>query len=404
MTANPRPHVLVYRRTSKPPWDMDDPDLQAKLAQRELVKQFFDRFGSGAVPGIYARYNTPQELQERLLNDLKAYARNPPSPAPTEFDIPPYSAIAKALLEGSVVPFIGPGACASGRPPGAVWDPSKAAFLPSGIELSHLLAEAGHFPEEDAGTGLSAAASCYAALMERESLREQLRQILSNFLPKIAIPPLYRCLAAIPQPLLIITTNFDTELEQAFRAAGRPYDLVVYPAERKDLANAVLWWPHGSDEPVKPAPAPNALNIDIKTTSVIFKMYGSFSGRDDWDGYVITEDDYVELCSRLPHLHGETAIPSLFTSHLRECHLLFLGCDLRDWPLRVVTGSLSQFFKNARSQQGEQLKSWAIAAELSSLERQLWPHLGVVPYHVDLDRFVQELGQRVEALYQRRPS
>jgi SIR2-like domain len=47
-----------------------------------------------------------------------------------------------------------------------------------------------------------------------------------------------------PDKMMIVTTNYDTLLEQAFLEAQKPYELVVYPADNEEYANGVLWWPH----------------------------------------------------------------------------------------------------------------------------------------------------------------
>lgn len=399
VAANPPPHILVYRRKSKYEVDADDPKAAEKLAQRGRVNEFFTRFRNpdGSVKGGYSSYDTPDDFGKRLLNDLKVFVQQrlpgafkepgPPAAAP-----PPYSAIYKALRQGTAVPFIGPGASSSGRPPNAVWDPKAPAFLPSGIELSRLLADETSFPDPDERDDLAEVSSYYAAFQTRSGLHERLRQILGGpRAPGAPLAPLYRFLADIATPLLIITTNIDTEIEQAFRAVGRPYDLVVYPADRKDLANALLWWPHGAAEPR--TPEPNELDIDLTTTAVIFKMYGSFAEREDWDGFVMTEEDYVRFFSRLC---SNSAIPKLFAAHFRERSLLFLGYSLREWAMRVVTGSLSRFFARRTADEGEDIASWAIADDLTELEVRLWRKWGVSPYRVGIDAFVEKLRGRMQ--------
>jgi len=134
--------------------------------------------------------------------------------------------------------------------------------------------------------------------MKRETLARRAPRRLGTRALAAAPPPLHRLLADVPVPLLIVTTNLDAQLERAFAAAGRPYDLVVYPADRRDLGNAVLWWPHGATEPT--TPATNELDIDLATTTVLFKMHGAFlPDTDAWDGCVVTEEDYVEFLSRV---------------------------------------------------------------------------------------------------------
>jgi hypothetical protein len=35
--------------------------------------------------------------------------------------------------------------------------------------------------------------------------------------------------------MIIVSTNYDTLIEQAFQEAGKPYDLVVYPTDKPEL-------------------------------------------------------------------------------------------------------------------------------------------------------------------------
>lgn len=187
-----------------------------------------------------------------------------------------------------------------------------------------------------------------------------------------------------------MVTNYDTLLEHAFRAAGKPYDLIVYPADRKDVANAVLWWPQGAAEPlVRP---PNELDIDLDATTVIYKMHGTVMREtEEWDNFVITEEDYVEFLSRMTR---GLAVPSLFYPHFRERSFLFLGYSLRDWNLRVVLRNLAKYFARHTGDEDEGLPSWAIQRNPSALERRLWITRNVTIFDVGLEQFIIRLSER----------
>jgi hypothetical protein len=224
----------------------------------------------------------------------------------------------------------------------------------------------------------------------RRALRERLRDVLnrSEYRPG----QLHELLASIPVPQVIVATNYDTLLEQAFIAAGKPYDLVIYPADRKDIANSILWWPHGKTEPF--AVKPNELDIDLSKTTVIYKMHGTIIGEtDEWDSFVITEEDYVEFLSRMT---SNTAVPSLFYPYCRERSFLFLGYSLRDWNLRVVLKNLSKLFASRRSDESddEELPSWSIQLHPSELEKRLWSSRKVNIFDSNLDDFVAKIQQK----------
>jgi hypothetical protein len=306
---------------------------------------------------------------------------------------PPYGIIWNRLKTGKVVPFLGAGASFVGREPDAAWNAAAPTFLPSGLELARLLADEAEFPSLDPHDrdDLAKVASYYADIAGRRTLRERLREVLNR---SYQSGPLHEFLAAVPAPLVIVVTNYDTLVEQAFRAAGKPYDLVVYPADRKDVANAVLWWPHGAPEPL--ATAPNELDIDLTKTTVIYKMHGTIApDSDEWDNFVITEEDYVEFLSRMT---TNAAVPSLFFPYFRERSFLFLGYSLRDWNLRVVLKNLGKNLAK-RAARGddddEQLPSWAIQRSPSELERRLWDKRHVAIFDLSLDEFIQKMSERL---------
>ena len=64
---------------------------------------------------------------------------------------PPYGVIWDRMRVGKVVPFLGAGASFVGRPSGITWEPDQPAFLPSGRELSNLLAAETMFPAGEPG-------------------------------------------------------------------------------------------------------------------------------------------------------------------------------------------------------------------------------------------------------------
>jgi hypothetical protein len=403
VSADPPPHILVYRRKGAPDFGnpLDRTNYDKRLEQFRRVEEFFERFRNtdGSLKGGFAEYDTPQAFRDRLRLDLRAFIDRQLAAQKTDSHSarfkapPPYGAIAKALGAGRVVPIIGAGASYSGRPADARWTPRSPRFLPSGVELSRFLADETGFPAQEERERLSEVASYYEAFQTRAALRERLRQVLGpEALADTAVPALYDFLAKVSRPLLIVTTHYDTQIERAFQNAEKPYDLVVYQADRKDLANAVLWWPHGAAKPETP-PA-NALSIDLATTTVIFKMHGSILPEtDEWDSFVITETDYVEFVSRIA---SKSAIPALFATHCRDRSLLFLGYNLRDWNFRTILQSLNRYFaKRVADYDQEEIPSWAIDENFSELEIKFWQKRGVCPHEVRIDEFIDKLRGRM---------
>lgn len=301
---------------------------------------------------------------------------------------PPYGIISNRIRQGKVIPFLGAGASFVGRPVGALWAPKEPTFLPSGLELAKLLAEESQFPSVDPRDcdDLAKVSSYYTDISGRPTLRDRLREVLNH---DYQSGPVHNLLASVKTPQVIITTNYDMLIEKAFLTVQQPYDLVIYPADRKDIANAVLWWPHGAQVPH--VCAPNELDIDLGKTTVIYKMHGSIvHAEPEWDNFVITEEDYVEFMSRMT---TNTAIPSLFYPYFRERSFLFLGYSLRDWNLRVVLKNLSKYLsKNG----DEALPSWAIQYKPSELDKQLWSRRNVSIFDQAIEEFVDKIQQRMK--------
>lgn len=307
---------------------------------------------------------------------------------------PPYGVIWNRIKSGKVVPFLGAGASLVGRQDGEIWDPENPRFLPSGSELSRFLAHESSFPSNDPYdvNDLAKVASYYAIISGRKPLRERLHEVLNH---PFQFGPLHAYLASITTPLLIVSTNYDTLIEQAFYAAHKPYDLIVHPSERKDIANAVWWWPHGALEPqVVP---PNELDIDLEKTTVIYKMHGTIQRESqDRDTFVITEEDYVDFLSRMTY---NSAVPSILYEHFRTRSFLFLGYSLRDWNLRVVLKNLDRYLMRTRKAEAEEeelLPSWSIQRQPSELECRLWEKRNVNIFNMPLDDFVSRMRQWTE--------
>jgi hypothetical protein len=301
--------------------------------------------------------------------------------------------ILRGLREARIVPFLGAGASLVGRRPEQAWDESTVAFLPNGAELAKHLAKLAVFPSEDESDrcDLSKVSSYFVDIVGRPDLRETLRRV---FHQRAQPGPLHRFLAEQPKPLVIVVTNYDTLMEQALDEAGTPYDLVVYPADRSDLAKSVLVRSHGASEP-QPVQLGDFL-LDLEERTVVLKMHGSVDTSDAWDNFVITEEDYIEFVSRLS---SSAAIPACFFQYFRERRFLFLGYSLRDWNLRVVLRNLTKLLParpagdpNAAPPAPEMARSWAVQYRPSPLDTRLWENRNVLIFDQDLDEFVRALS------------
>jgi len=290
---------------------------------------------------------------------------------------------------------LGAGVNFGARSPGATWNETTTDFLPSGAELSRYLASKVNFPSQDPHdlSDLAKVSSYYSEMLGRRRLRERLNQL---FCRQLNLCDIHAYLAEIAAraPLLIVTTNYDNLTEFAFNQAGRPFDRVIHPTDRKEVEASVLWWKYGATEPI--AVEPNRLFIDLKTTAVIYKMHGTADcALNKWDSYVITEDDYVDFLARMT---SQTAVPALFMRHFRARNFLFLGYGLNDWNLRVILKNLETALPGGDAPAGEVeeggVRSWAIQFRPSEFEVELWRARGVKVYDVDINQFVRRLREQ----------
>jgi SIR2-like domain len=306
----------------------------------------------------------------------------------TTTEQPPYAAIRGMLRHGAVIPFLGAGA-SHGALRADLEPTSPPQYLPSGSELARTLAESAEpvFPSKDAHDldDLAKVASWYVTTSNRQTLRMLVHDTLAG---EYTPTGLHDLLARSEKPLLIFTTNYDTLIEEAFIREKVPYDLVVYPADRPDVANALLYWKHGAKQPE--AVLASNLEVNLEERSVIYKMHGTLTSELRGDNFVITEEDYMVF---LAQLASQAAVPPSFHQLFEGRNFLFLGYGLRDWNLRVILHQLLRDRLRAGEPLGEGLLGWAIQVDPTPLECGLWRTRGVRIYDVPLDRFVEQLAE-----------
>lgn len=286
---------------------------------------------------------------------------------------PPYALIRDGLRDGKVIPFLGAGASLVRRPETS-WSSPDDRFLPRSDELASYLDRRSGYPSVDS-SDLARVAQYFDGVAGRGSLDDHLHKI---FAQRYEPGPLHRYLARFPG-LLVVTTNYDHLLENAFRDAGRPFHLVVYKAG----APSLLVWSGGAGEREPREVAANEL--DLEAGAVIFKMHGAPDpGDEERDSYVITEDDYVEFLARLAN---KTAIPACFAEPFRRRHFLFLGYGLKDWNLRVVLHQVWKEWPRRR------YASWAIQHKAEPLEQEFWSRRQLTIYEMTIDDFLARLTE-----------
>jgi hypothetical protein len=341
-----------------------------------------------------------------------------------------YFTIGEKLAAGRMIPFLGAGAnlCDRGK---EVWEQGRP-FLPSGAELATHLAERGRYPMAEQlvpPTGRERASqrgdlreprprprpdldllrvSQYVdAARGEDELYLYLREVFdSECLPTSLHRLLARAAKALGDAgrdqLLIVTTNYDDLIEQAFEDEGLEFDVIWYEAKQNAQARGrfVHRAPGGKPKVIARPNKYTGLPIKLERPAVL-KLHGCLDRESAGDdSYVITEDSYIDYLSG-----GDVGalIPIALSQRMTSNSLLFLGYSLSDWNLRVVMNRIWGARKLV-------VKSWAIQREptdpnLSKIEQALWDtRENVELVYCELSEYVKELEARLpEAARATRP-
>ncbi|HEX6702894.1 MAG TPA: SIR2 family protein [Gaiellaceae bacterium] len=288
------------------------------------------------------------------------------------------------------MPFLGSGANLCGRT--AAWK-KPGNTLPSGTELALYLARQSFYPGKDPDNLVRV--TQYQATMEGGgALYTLLRDV---FVRDYGSTDLHRFLARLPRTLerlfdkpryqLLITTNYDDALEQAYRDASQPFDLFKYIAWGENLGKFEFTPAGGKPELIK---HPDTWVTPIlEERPAILKIHGAIDReRSDGDSYVITEDHYIDFLLRTD---VQDLLPASILPALQRTHFLFLGYGLADWNLRVILQRIWQ-------QQNHDWSSWAVQHQTTPLELKFWTKRGVDIQVVDLLDYVHALDAALEQL------
>lgn len=376
---------LLELRPSR--WDDDVEVLVAQLKQAPAEDGGEDR-PSPPAPPAPASSPPPGPAADGSAEDSVA---DPPDPSH-------YDELANLLFEeGSlVVPFLGPGANSCDRT--EPWRDVDSSYLPDSEELAVYLANRLGIPPTPASLALISQQLSVAK--GPGDLYMALRRALP---PRHAPGSVHRFLAGLPGALhdlgaddryqLIVTTNYDNALEQAFDEAEEGYDLAVYIARGSNKGKFVHIPCDGEPQLVSDPNTYTGFPIDAfgrVERTVVMKVHGAIDRADGplpWrDNYVITEDDYIDYMS---DGEIEAIVPQQLLGKLRDySHFLFLGHEMHDWSLRV-------FLIRVFGDRGQPNTSWAVEREPSRLDERFWQKRGVDLVAVSLDQYVKELGEQL---------
>jgi DNA-binding SARP family transcriptional activator len=280
--------------------------------------------------------------------------------------------ILKALLAGRLVPVIG---------------------LDDASDLASHLVRAFDVPS-DKPLDLARVSQYVATMKGSGPLYDELH---SRFEAAVEPGPLHRFLARVPSLLrergaphqLIVTTNYDLAVEQAFEEAGEELDIVAYVAAG---ANRGRFWHRSPGESPRPIDVPNqyATELSLDRRTILLKLHGAVDPLPDreWESFVITEDDYIDYLGRS---ELTAVVPVSLVARLRRSHFLFLGYEMADWNLRLILNRIW-------GDRPVAYRSWAAQSSLSPLARAFWSKYDVTPLEVDAHACAQLLERRLEGM------
>lgn len=241
------------------------------------------------------------------------------------------------LHKGNVVLFCGAGI--STAPNG----------LPTGTQLAQELAQRAGL-DDVSGMTLPDVAQAYELEMGLQSLIAYVSSRIDD--PGYAPLRTHQLIAELPFKR-IITTNWDTLLEEALRQAGRPFAKVVRDS---DIAY--------SDE-----------------EKVLFvKLHGSI---DQKDTLVITGDDYYDVFARLPE--AANLVQTFFATRT----LLFLGFGLADEDFKRL------YHEVVRHLGEHKRRAYAVQLEPAPLTVRYWEQKNVQIIDADAAEFLEALNAQL---------
>ena len=274
-----------------------------------------------------------------------------------------YADVVTGMLDGAVVPLLGPGVAGAT----ATADHLSDQFATASAGLAEVAQRvAVTLGERRLYTALK-------SLVAAQSQPGEVHRLLAEF------PGLLRRLGLPSRHQLIVSANYDSALERAFEDANEPFDYAVYIASSGWFVH-VPWGERESEpvattilEPKKYVGFPIDDDGELART-VIVKIHGGTDGHEGgvtWrNNYVVTEDHYIDY---LPTHNIQDHLPIQILDKLTGSRCLFLGYVLRNWDARVF---LRRIWRGKPISES----SWAIEPDPDPIEKASWSVIG----HVEL--------------------
>lgn len=267
-----------------------------------------------------------------------------------------------AIESGKCLAFLGAGACTDFLDR----EDQKIEGLPTGENLAKLLAAQCKYTNgEISDLPKVAEYFLYKKSGQRDDLENAIRKIIQvGCSPR----PIHTAIAQLTNIRVVLTSNYDTILENELDKYGRLVKKHIY-----------------SPEDSKTGHFEGSIFFEDKEI-ILHKMHGCVTQPGSM---VITTSDYIRYLANLndidrgmPEYFRKTVIPQ-FT-------LLFLGYSLTDWNFQVIwDGVMSNF-----SQAHKFKKSYAFVRKIDPFQAAYWRDRNVILIEKDLSEFAKALADR----------
>ncbi len=315
-------------------------------------------------------------LQGNLLADdfMEVWRALTTAGATDELD---YWALADRLKRGEIVLFLGS-------------DIPRLLHIEAPIPETMISALAQRANYQNYSGSLSMLAEYYQMTdYGRLSLVQHLEAIIATTAPEIS---LYRLLAKIDLPLVLISVNYDMYLEQQLQQSGRKYALissVICATSEREIGSVVVQYSdRETSEFLRLEQELSSLKLIEEGYSLIYKIRGycsSQSHRTTYQHNILTlaEENYFTFAR-----HPDKLIPNYVVKQFAARGLFFLGYSPHNWEDRLLVNAI---LDRRRQQQGGPAR--VITQESDPFVRAYWDFRGVHRYDIELSEFVRKLEE-----------
>lgn len=203
----------------------------------------------------------------------------------------------------------------------------------------------------------------------------------------------------IPQ-IIILTTNFDSTLEKAFKEEKQEFDLLSYiysdiygghfihqefrldsdgiSLKRSKEVNLIQM------DSEKYSPSRWSDRCEKSSVPIIIKLYGTPDWEDNSRGnFIITEDHFINY---FVNRSIDNCLPKALLNNIRKGHIWFIGYELSHWIQRVALHRI--WPKNGPFPIDP---CWAIEENLGVFEQKIWENNNIKYKNFDLSAYFKKL-------------